>query len=84
MLKGVFVMNLVYNSEHFSVVEYPTHGGLELIDKQGRTSAFLVGDTAVKFRASMEDVFSNSPTVESIDEFLDNYEAPSEQQLTFH
>jgi Protein of unknown function (DUF3567) len=77
-------MNLVYNSEHFSVVEYPTHGSFELIDKQGKTSAFLVGDTAVKFRTSMENVFSASPTVESIDEFLDDYEAPSEQHLTFH
>lgn len=77
-------MNLVYNSEHFSVVEYPTHGGFELIDKQGRTSAFLVGDTAIKFRASMETVVSANPSVESIDEFLDEYEAPSEQVLTFH
>lgn len=77
-------MNLVYNSEHFSVVEYPTHGGFELIDKHGKTSAFIVGDTAAKFRTSMEHVFSSSPTVESIDEFLDDYEAPSEQQLTFH
>lgn len=77
-------MNLVYNSEHFSVVEYPTHGGLELIDKQGRTSAFLVGDTAIKFRASMETVVSANPSVESIDEFLDDYEPPLEQVLTFH
>ena len=77
-------MNLVYNSEHFSVVEYPAHGGFELIDKQGKTSAFLVGDTAAKFRTSMENIFSVSPTVESIDEFLDDYEAPSEQHLTFH
>ena len=77
-------MNLVYNSEHFSVVEYPTHGGFELIDKQGKTTAFFVGDTAAKFRASMENVFSNSPTIESIDEYLDDYEAPLEQQLTFH
>ena len=46
-------MNLVYNSEHFSVVEYPTHGGFELIDKHGKTSAFIVGDTAAKFRTSM-------------------------------
>jgi hypothetical protein len=77
-------MNLVYNSEHFSVVEYPTHGGFELIDKQGKTTAFFVGDTAAKFRVSMENVFSKSPTTESIDEFLDDYQAPQEQQLTFH
>jgi Protein of unknown function (DUF3567) len=77
-------MNLVYNSELFSVVEYPTHASFELIDKHGKTTAFLVGDTAAKFRASMENVFSASPTVESIDEFLDGYEAPSEQHLTFH
>ena len=77
-------MNLVYNSEHFSVVEYPTHGSFELIDKQGKTSAFIVGDTAAKFRASIENAFSKNPTIESIDEFLDDYEAPIEQQLTFH
>ncbi len=77
-------MNLVYNSEHFSVVEYPTHGGVELIDKQGRTSAFFIGDTAIKFRASMETVVTANPSVESIDEFLDEYEPPLEQVLTFH
>lgn len=77
-------MNLVYNSEHYSVVEYPTHGGFELIDKQGRTSAFLLGDTAIKFRASMETVVSANPSMESIDEFLDGYEPPVAQGLTFH
>jgi Protein of unknown function (DUF3567) len=77
-------MNLVYNSDHFSVLEYPTHGSFELIDKQGKTSAFIVGDTAAKFRASIESAFSNNPSIESIDEFLDDYEAPMERKLTFH
>lgn len=78
------MMNLVYNSERYSVLEFPTHGGFELIDKQGKTSAFIVGELASKFRASMQDMFSNRPSVESIDEFLDDYEAPSEQQLRYH
>lgn len=77
-------MNLVYNSEHFSVVEYPTHGGFEVIDKHGRTTAFFVGDTATKFRDSIQDVMSANPSMESIDEFLDDYEPPMEQKLTFH
>lgn len=77
-------MNLVYNSEHFSVVEYPSHGAFELIDKQGRTTAFFVGDTASKFRDSIQGVISANPSVESIDEFLDDYEPPNEHTLTFH
>jgi Protein of unknown function (DUF3567) len=84
LIKGVFKMNLVYNSEHYSVLEFPTHGGFELIDKHGKTSAFIVGEIASKFRESMQDMFSNSPSVESIDEFLDDYETPSEQQLRYH
>jgi Protein of unknown function (DUF3567) len=77
-------MNLVYNSDNYSVVEYPTVASFELIDKLGKTCAFISGDAALKFRNSMQGVIALSPTVESIDEFLDDYEPAVEQHLTFH
>ncbi len=77
-------MNLVYNSQNYSVVEYPAQGGYELIDKQGGTTSFMLGDAAMKFRASIQEVIAKNPTVESVDEFLDDFEPASEQRLVYH
>jgi hypothetical protein len=77
-------MNLVYNSQHYSVVEYDGIGGYELIDKLSRTSAFMLGDEALKFRTSMQAIIADSPNVESVDAFLDDFEPALERELTFH
>jgi hypothetical protein len=37
-------MNIVYNSNHYHVVEYPGVGGYELIDKQLGVGGYLQGE----------------------------------------
>ena len=77
-------MNVVYNSSNYSVLEYPNLWGLELIDKHTGRSGFLQGAVAAKFRADMQQVLATSPSVESVDAFLDEFDVAWEQRLTYH
>jgi hypothetical protein len=65
------MMNLVYHSDHYYVVEYPAQHGYELVDKTRHRSAFVVGDAADRFRVSIEHVWRENPSSEHIDAFLD-------------
>lgn len=77
-------MNLVYNSANFSVVEYPTLGGYEVIDKHTRTTAYVHGDMATQFRDSMQALIERDPSQESIDDFLDDYDSAPAYPMTYH
>jgi hypothetical protein len=68
-------MNVVYNSENYYVVEFPDRHGIELVDKTTGRAGFLEGAVAVKFRASMAHLAAGEPSVESVDEFLESYDA---------
>ena len=77
-------MNIVYNSQHYHVVEYPGLNAYELIDKtlgrrwllRGRSRGFLPGVAAAPDR---ED-----PTIDSVDEFLGGFESLLTQPVRFH
>lgn len=77
-------MNIVYNSNHYHVVEYPGRGGFELIDKQSGVAGFLEGDIAMAFRHSLAELIATDPTVDSVDEFLGNFDALLNQPLRYH
>lgn len=74
-------MNLIYNSEHFSVVEFRAEAGLEamrfgayeIFDKPSRREIFLAGELAESFRQQVKELSARRPTEEEIDEFLDSY-----------
>ncbi|HEX6829276.1 MAG TPA: DUF3567 family protein [Burkholderiales bacterium] len=76
-------MNLVYNSDHFYVMEF-AGGAYELVDKQSGLGMFLQGASADKFRDSIQSVISTSPTVESVDEFLSGFEELLTQKIVLH
>jgi hypothetical protein len=76
-------MNLVYNSDHFCVVEFAGNG-YELVDKESGRGTFLQGPSAVKFRDSMQSMISTSPTIESMDEFLSGFEDLLTQNVVLH
>jgi hypothetical protein len=76
-------MNLVYNSDHFYVVEFPGDG-YELVDKQSGRGTFLQGPSADSFRDSMQSVIAHSPTIESVDEFLSGFDALLTQKVVIH
>lgn len=77
-------MNVLYNSENYYVAEYPGHCGVELVDKHNGRGGFLEGAVELKFRASMADLVSNRPSVESVDEFLGHYDALLTNRVLLH
>ncbi len=68
-------MNVIYDSPHFYMAEFPDREGIELVDKSAGRGGFFEGDVADKLRSSMLHLFSDNPTVESVDEFLEIYDA---------
>jgi len=83
LLKQEVAMNIVYNSEHFSVLAYPEQG-FELLDKTGRRSLFLHGVLATCFSAALERIPDEERTEEAIDSLLDHYCAGSARPIMIH
>ncbi len=77
-------MNVVYNSEHYSVLAYPAQESFELVDKEGGRMLFLQGPSAWHFRAAMEGIPEEERDIETIDAFLDDYCADSARPIVFH
>ncbi|MES2535430.1 MAG: DUF3567 domain-containing protein [Pseudomonadota bacterium] len=85
-------MNLIYNSEQYSVVEFGADdgrealrfGGYEIMDKPGKREIFIGGTLAEAFRKNVETLIASEPSVEDIDAFLGNYDALMSQPVVFH
>ena len=85
-------MNLIYNSEQYSVVEFGADrslealrfGGYEIVDKGGRREIFIAGALAQSFRRDVNQLIAGEPTVEEIDAFLGSYESLMSQPVLLH
>ena len=85
-------MNLIYNSDQYSVVEFGIDneqaalhlGGYEIMDKPGKRETFIGGDLAATFRKQVEDLIASQPSVEQIDAFLGNYDMLMNQPVVSH
>jgi hypothetical protein len=77
-------MQMVYNSPHFYVVEYPAQDGFELIDKESGRGAFIQGPVAAQFRDSMKILAKRNPSLETVDEFLEGFENWMTQPVIYH
>jgi hypothetical protein len=85
-------MNLIYNSEHYSVVEFSAQagqeamrfGGYEILDKPGKREIFIAGPLAESFRQHVRELIASEPSVEEIDDFLGSYGALMAQPVTLH
>lgn len=85
-------MNLIYNSEQYSVVEFGADddrealrfGGYEIMDKPGKREIFIGGTLAEAFRKNVETLIATEPSVEDIDAFLGNYDLLMSQPVIFH
>jgi hypothetical protein len=85
-------MNLIYNSEQYSVVEFGADseldslrcGGYEITDKPAQREIFIGGEMAVSFRQHVRDLIATEPSEEEIDDFLGKYDALMRQPVTFH
>jgi hypothetical protein len=85
-------MNLIYNSDQYSVVEFGADqrrealrfGGYEIVDKSGQREIFIGGISAESFRRDVEDLIASSPSVEDIDTFLGQYDEMMSQSVVLH
>ena len=93
------MQTMIYDSDAFCVLQLdwsgaqesqPDHeadlsrGGYEIVDKFARKEIFLGGSAAEGFRASVQQLISQEPSSEEIDDFLDRYSALSRQSLHAH
>ena len=85
-------MNLIYNSEYYSVVEFGAEagmeamrfGGYEIFDKPARREIFIAGPLAETFRQHVRDLMDSEPTMEEIDDFLGSYGSLMAQPVMLH
>jgi hypothetical protein len=85
-------MNLIYNSEQYSVVEFGIDndeealrsGGYEITDKSGKREIFIAGTLAEIFRENVKNLIASEPSVEDIDDFLGKYDAMMGNRIVFH
>ena len=77
-------MNIVYNSDNYYVVEYPTQHGYEVVDKQARRGTYFQGDVAEKFRVSMIGALGEDSSPEHVDEFLSDFGGVINFPTTLH
>jgi len=77
-------MNIVYNSNHYHVVEYPGLGTFELIDKRLGLGGYLQGEIALAFGESLAQVIAAEADDDSVDEFLENFDVLMTQPIRFH
>ena len=85
-------MNLIYNSEQYSVVEFGIDngqealrfGGYEIMDKAGKRELYIGGNWAETFRKHVEHLIASEPSIEEVDAFLGNYDSVMSQPMVFH
>ena len=85
-------MNLIYNSEQYSIVEFGADrnlealrfGGYEIVDKGGRREIFIAGTLAQSFRRDVNELIASEPSMEEIDEFLGSYDSIMSQPVLLH
>lgn len=70
-------MNIVLNNPVLYVVDYPSVGAIEVIDKRRARGAFLEGDAALRFRRELKDAMAQNEAGEELDFdfYLDGFDA---------
>lgn len=76
-------MHVVYSSAHYHVVEFPGQG-FELINKMTSVGTYLHGDAGSKFRDYLAEVIADDASVESVDDFLGNFDVLMHQPTVYH
>lgn len=77
-------MNIVYASDNFYVVEYPTQHGYELVDKRVQRGTFFQGDIADRFKLSLNAAVAEDASIERVDDFLGSFDVLLNQPLVVH
>ncbi|MFO1285346.1 MAG: DUF3567 domain-containing protein [Rubrivivax sp.] len=86
-------MELLYNSDSFVVVRFDVpaeapgtlgRGGYEIVDKFARKEIFLDGMLAESFKAGVEHLAEQEPSVEELDAYIARFTALAQQPVAMH
>jgi hypothetical protein len=91
-------MHMLYNSDHFAVVQIDTapeaaradgqpqlgRGGYEIVDKFARKEIFLEGAMAQRFREGVEALIQTQPSEDEIDEYLGRFTELAQHPVVLH
>lgn len=78
------MMNVIYSSEHYYVVEYPAERAYELVDRCGARTMFFQGDIAARFMERMRSTVAEDDSFEHVDEFLEGFDALLDLPVVVH
>ena len=68
------MMQVIYNSDHYYVVEYSDEHAYELVDKRSARGILFQGDGAAKFMDFMRIAVGEDASIEHVDDFLDSFD----------
>jgi hypothetical protein len=86
-------MELLYHSDSFVVVRFDVpaeapgvlgRGGYEIVDKFARKEIFLEGLLAESFKAGVEQLAEQEPSVEEFDAYIARFTALAQQPVAMH
>ena len=77
-------MNIIYASDNYYVVEYPTQHGYELVDKRVQRGTYFQGDVADRFKQSLQAAVAEDASIERVDDFLGSFDILLTQPLVVH
>lgn len=77
-------MNVLYDSEQYSVIDFPVRGGVEIVDKGSCRGGFLQGTAARRLRAYVADHEARGDEPEAMDDMLGHYAALLTHPVMLH
>lgn len=77
-------MNIVYNSDNYAIVAYPTRQAFELVDKLSSRSLFVQGSVARDLRSAIDNIPYEDRDQESVDSLLDDFCAGAAKAIAIH
>ncbi len=68
------MMQVIYDSDHYYVVEYAEQHAYELVDKRSARGTVFQGDGAARFMQFMRIAAGKDTSIEHVDDFLDSFD----------
>ena len=68
-------MQIVLNNPAWYIVDYPSVGAIEIIDKRRARGGMLAGETAIRFRRELQDMMDQGEDSDDVDLCLEDYDS---------
>jgi len=78
------MMNVIYRSGNYYVVEYPDERAYEVVDTCKARTMFFQGDVATRFMECMRSAVAEDASFEHVDEFLGGFDALPDLPVVVH